>query len=194
MIGSLPKELDINGTDWVIRSDYRNILRIFDALSDDELSDSEKLFVVLTRMYVDFEKMDKKDYEEAYKQACKFMECHEHADDRKKPQLINWAKDEHMIFPAINAVAGCEVRAVEYMHWWTFMGYFENVDNEGLWSFVLSIRQKRSKGKKLEKYEREFYNNNKELCSIVSKTKAKKAEDDLMDMFNSLAEGGNQDG
>ena len=190
MIGSLPKALEINGKEWDIRSDYRNILRIFDALTDDELSDSEKLLVVLTRMYVDFEHMPREDYEEAYKQASKFMECHEHSDDKKKPQLINWEKDEHMIFPAINAVAGCEVRAVEYMHWWTFMGYFENVDNEGLWSFVLSIRQKRAKGKKLEKYEQEFYNNNRDLCTITFKQQKKKAEDDLMDMFNSLTEGG----
>ena len=94
-----------------------------------------------------------------------------------------------MIFPAINTVAGCEVRALEYMHWWTFLGYFESVDNECLWSFVLSIRQKRSKGKKLEKYEQDFFIKNPDLCSIEWKAPKEKVEDTLADMFANLPEG-----
>ena len=149
MIGTLPKSLEVGGQEWEIRSDYRNILCVFEALEDKDLSDAEKLYVTLLRIYVDFENMPKDLYQEAYEKASKFMECHERSDNKKSPRLINWHKDEHMIFPAINAVAGCEVRAVEYMHWWTFMGYFENVDNEGLWSFVISIRQKELMGKNL---------------------------------------------
>ena len=190
MIGSLPKSLEVGDKEWEIRSDYRNILCVFEALSDEELTDNEKLYITLARIYVDFDNMTKDLYEEAYRKACSFMECHDRTEDKKNPQLIDWEKDEHMIFPAINAVAGCEVRDVEYMHWWTFLGYFENVDNESLWSFVLSIRQKRAKGKKLEKYEKEFYSNNRELCSVVSKQKAKKAEDTLAEMFEMLTEGG----
>ena len=144
MIGALPASLEVGDKEWEIRSDYRIILRIFEALEDSELSDSEKLYVVLDLIYIDFEHMPKELYQEAYEQASKFMECHDRSDNKKNPKLINWEKDEHMIFPAINAVAGCEVRAIEYMHWWTFLGYFESVDNESLWSFVLSIRQKKS--------------------------------------------------
>lgn len=192
MIGILPTKLTVNGAEYKIRSDYRNVLRVFEALGDEELSDEEKLYVTLDRLYEGFEDMPKGDYQEAYLQAVNFMECHDRKEDRKNPQLIDWEKDEHLIFPAINAVAGCEVRLVEYMHWWTFLGYFENIDNESLWSFVLSIRQKRAKGKKLEKYEREFFNNNREMCSLNFKHKARKAEDALEDMFNELLEeGGN---
>lgn len=190
MIGALPKTLAVGGTEWDIRSDYRNILRMFDALEDQELTDSDKLYVVLTRMYVDFEKMPKELYREAYEQASRFMECHDRTDDKKNPKLINWQKDEYMIFPAINAVAGCEVRALEYMHWWTFLGYFENVDNESLWSFVLSIRQKRAKGKKLEKHEREFFNNNRDLCNIEFRKDVKKPEDKMAEMFAEMLEEG----
>ena len=190
MIGLLPTTLEINGKEWEIRSDYRIILRIFEALEDTELTDSEKFYIALDLMYVDFEHMTKEDYQEAYVQMSKFMECHDRSDEKKNPRLINWKKDEQMIFPAINAVAGFEVRSVEYMHWWTFLGHFENIDNECLWSFVLSIRQKRAKGKKLEKHEREFYANNRELCSIQHTVVAKKAEDDLMAMFEMLTEGG----
>ena len=188
MIGSLPVSLEVGGTEWEIRSDYRNILCIFEALEDEELTDSDKLYITLVRIYVDFEKMPKSFYQEAYEKASKFMECHDRTDDKKNPKIINWQKDEHMIFPAINAVAGCEVRSVEYMHWWTFLGYFESVDNESLWSFVLSIRQKRAKGKKLEKFEQEFFNKNKSLCSIDWTAPKQKVEDRAMDIFNSLEE------
>ena len=186
MIGALPKALEVGGEDWEIRSDYRNILRIFEALEDDNLNETEKLYVMLDRMFVDFKKMPKGYYEEAYKKASEFIECHDRSDDKTSPKLINWEKDEHMIFPAINAVAGCEVRGVKYMHWWTFLGYFESVDNESLWSFVLSIRQKRAKGKKLEKHEQEFFAKNKALCAIEWRAPKESAEDMLASIFDSL--------
>ena len=188
MIGELPKSLEVGGEQWEIRSDYRNILRIFEALEDPELKDSDKLYVTLVRLYVDFNKMPQSIYKEAYEKASKFMECHDRTDDKKNQKIISWEKDEHMIFPAINAVAGCEVRAVEYMHWWTFLGYFESVDNESLWSFVLSIRQKRARGKKLEKHEQEFFSKNKSLCSIEWKAPQEKAEDTAKSLFDSLPE------
>ena len=188
MIGALPKYLEVGGKEWEIRTDYRNILCIFEALEDSELTDSEKLYITLLRIYVDFEKMPRELYQEAYEQASKFMECHERDSDKNSPRLINWQKDEHMIFPAINAVAGCEVRSIEYMHWWTFLGYFESVDNESLWSFVISIRQKRAKGKKLEKYEQEFFSKNQDLCSIEWKAPKEKVENQLQNIFDSLKE------
>ena len=194
MIGSLPTSLEINGKEYKLRTDYRNILFIFEALADTELSDNEKLYVMLYRMFEDFDSLPGKDYAEAYEKVSKFISCNSSSEDKKNPQLLDWEKDEQLIFPAINAVAGFEVRAVEYMHWWTFLGFLQSVDNESLWSFVLSIRQKQAKGKKLEKYEREFLNNNRELCSIQRKVNPKKAEDDLEALFKQLTEGGSDNG
>lgn len=189
MIGELPTSLYVGGEKWEIRSDYRIILRIFEAMEDKELSESEKLYVALDLVYVNFGKMPKALYKEAYEKASAFMECHDRSDDKKNPRLINWEKDEHMIFPAINAVAGCEVRSIPYMHWWTFLGYFESVDNESLWSFVLSIRQKKAHGKKLEKYEQDFYKKNMALCDVKKPEERKTAEQMLNEMFESLDEG-----
>ena len=195
MIGSLPTSLSVGGKEYAIRSDYRDVMRIFEAMSDEELDDKEKFYVMLRVLYVDFDSIPPKDYKEAYEQASRFMESHDRSDDKKNPQLINWQKDEHMIFPAINAVAGCEVRAVEYMHWWTFLGYFENIDNECLWSFVLSIRQKRAKGKKLEKHEREFFYQNRDLCSVAWAKKQRTEKDVANDIFEMLLEeGGSKNG
>ena len=188
MIGELPKSLEVGEQEWDIRTDYRIILRIFEAMEDNELTDSEKLYVALDLIFVDFNKMPKNLYQEAYEKASKFMECHDRSENKKNPKLIDWGKDEHMIFPAINAVAGCEVRSLEYMHWWTFLGYFESVDNESLWSFVLSIRQKRTSGKKLEKYEQDFYRKNIALCDVKRPEDRKTIQEQLNDMFDSLPE------
>ena len=49
---------------------------------------------------------------------------------------------------------------------------------------VLGIRQKRAKGKKLEKWEQEFYRNNKALCDLKKKYTAEEQEE--IDYWNKL--------
>ena len=84
-----------------------------------------------------------------------------------------------MIFSAVNKVAGKETRELPYLHWWTFLGYFNEI-GEGTFSFVVNIRNKLNRGKKLEKDEREFLNRNKELIKLErpkSKEEMKKEEE-----------------
>lgn len=57
------------------------------------------------------------------------------------------------------------MRGCKYLHWWTFLGYFREI-GEGVFSEVVSIRTKKVRGKKLEKYEREFEQEHSELVRI----------------------------
>ena len=57
MLFELPTKLNIGGTDYAIRSDYRAVLEICTALSDGELSDEEKAIVALVIFYPDLEQM-----------------------------------------------------------------------------------------------------------------------------------------
>lgn len=187
MLGQLPKTLTINGKSYRIRTDFRNILRIFEAFADKDLSDKEKMLVCLRRMFVDFSKLPYDDYKKAYEQVYWFIGCGKPEEKRPPVRTFNWIKDEPLMFPAVNKAAGLEVRAVPYLHWWTFMGYFESIDAESLFGTVLSIRQKKARGKKLEKYEREFMQNNKALMALdVEEAKPRTAEEKLLDMFNDL--------
>lgn len=188
MLGLLPTTLDIQGEPYKIRSDYRNILEIFEAYNDPELSDSEKVYVCLNRIFVDFQSIPHDAYQGAYRAATSFLECNMH-DDKPGPRLVNWNKDEQLIFPAINKVAGNEVRTLPYLHWWTFLGYFQSINHDDLWGSILSIRQKKAKGKKLEKYEQEFYRSNRDICSVADRAASKTAEDALAEMFNQLTGG-----
>ena len=189
MLGKLPTTLDVCGRTYAIRTDFRDILPTFAAFSDPELSDQEKTYVFLRRLFVDFDAIPRRDYAEAYKAASAFVSVGAQ-EDKPGPQLVDWERDEQMIFPAINKVAGQEVRSIPYMHWWTFMGYFQCIDRDDLWGFVLSIRQKRAKHKKLEKYEREFVNANPRLFKASSPQSRQSADDPLAAMFEALTKGG----
>lgn len=185
MLGSLPKSLEVDGVKYPIETDYRNILTILQAYNDKSLTDRDKVYVVLRRMYRDnLRKLPRGSYGSALKAANEFIECRERPNDKKpSPRVVNWEKDEQLIFPAINRAAGCEVRALPYLHWWTFLGYFQSIDGESTFGFILTLRQKRAKGKKLEKYEREFWNANREVCMVDEPKSQKTGYDALDEMF-----------
>lgn len=183
MIGRLPRSLDVNGTEYRIRTDYRDILNVLVAFADPELSSGEKIYVCLVVLYEDFENIPPEDYEEAYKQASSFIDCGREPDEKQSPRVMDWEQDEQLIFPAINKVAGMEVRSCDYVHWWTFMGWFLEI-SEGTFSQVISLRQKKAKGKKLEKWEQQFWSDNKKICTL--RPKLTEEEQAAKDRLNAL--------
>ena len=183
--GELPDKLKVGNQYHEIDTDYRNVLQIVIAMNDEKLTDRDKAYICLRRLYKDISRIQRDDYQEAYEKASEFISCGM-SGDRGAPNIVSWEKDQPLIFPEINKVAGCEVRALPYMHWWTFLGYFQAVDREGLWGSVLTIRQKRAKGKKLEKYEKEFMSANKSLISMKKQDKNKN-RDPLKALFDELS-------
>lgn len=177
MIGTLPKSLIINGQSHPIRSDFRVALTIFEAYNDCTLAPQEQAMVCLQCLYIDVPQNVKL----ALEKAMWFLDGGDMPKSKKQPQkLMDWGQDESIIFPAVNKVAGYETRAVEYLHWWTFLGLFNEI-GEGLYSQVMNIRSKKAKGKKLEKWEREFYNDHKALINIKQKlTAEEQAEVDFI--------------
>lgn len=185
MIGKLPTSITIEGKEYNIETDYRNILLALIAFEDADLSDSEKLYILMRRVLrANFDLIPHTELEYTLTEVKRFINCGKEGSNKNDPKkLIDWEQDESLIFPAINKVAGKEVRHVDYMHWWTFMGYFMEIE-EGIFSTVLGIRQKRAKGKKLDKWEQEFYANNKDICII--KTKYTQEEQEEIDRLNKL--------
>lgn len=169
MIWDLPTSLEVGGREYDIRTDYRDILRIICAYEDPDLENREKVLVCLQVLYEDFEEMPKEDYEEALKKATEFID---HGARQKKDanvRTMDWEQDADLLFPAVNASAGREVREMEYLHWWTFLGFFMSIDRKSTYATVLQLRTKKAKGKKLEKSEREFWNSNQDICKIRKK-------------------------
>ena len=191
MIGALPETLTVGGGDYPIRTDYRNILQVFEAFQDLELTQEEKWIVAIYLLFEDFSCVDDVlqaaqdgfNSKEAMKQISWFISAGQPEKQVLEQPTYNWAQDEQMIFSAVNKVAGRETRELEYLHWWTFLGYFNEV-GEGTFSFIVGIRHKLNKGKKLEKHEKEFLSHNKELVRM--KKPLTKEEQEQENAYKSL--------
>lgn len=170
MIGRLPVSLEVGGKNYEINTDFRIALLIFEAYNDPDLSNYEKNCVCLECLY----NTVPDNVDEALKKAVWYLDGGDTPKSRQSPvKIMDWEYDQSIIFPAVNKVAGYETRSVKYLHWWSFLGLFGEV-GDGLFAQVMSIRAKLAKGKKLEKWEREFYHEHKELINI----KAKPTEED----------------
>lgn len=167
-VWELPTSIEISGVGYSIRSDFRAVIDILLAFADPEYEEDEKALICLEILYEDFDRIPRECYQEAVDKAVEFIDAGAERDGRKKPSVMDWAQDAPIIIPAINRIAGTEIRAMKYLHWWTFMGYYMEI-GEGLFMSVLNIRQKKAKGKKLESYEKEFYRENKSLIDIKIK-------------------------
>lgn len=191
MIGALPEALPIGGEEYPIRTDYRNVLQVFEVFQDPELTQEERWLVSIYLLFEDFccaddviqAAQDGFDLGEATRQILWFISAGQPEKQVLEMPAYNWKQDEQIIFSAINKVAGRETRELEYLHWWTFLGYFNEV-GEGTFSFIVGIRHKLNKGKKLEKHEKEFLAQNKELVKL-EKPKTKE-EQEQEDAYNAL--------
>ena len=173
---SLPEQLDVGGKLYDIRTDFRAVLDIMASYSDPELEGPDKTQVLVEILYVDYDVIPFEHMEEAIKKACWFIDMGMPASNKQQPRTMDWVKDAPIIIPEINKYIGKEVRSVEYMHWWTFFGAYMQIGGEGLYSSILNVRQKKSKGKKLESWEREFYKDNQVLCDLDWEQKQKERE------------------
>ena len=166
------------------------VLDCFSCLNDTDLTEQERMLASLIIFYEDFNdiddfrEIDKELLDQLVKKMYDFFECSENPMHKMPFKTIDWDKDSQMIASAVNKVAHMEIRSVEYLHWWTFLGYFSEV-GESVLSTVVSIRNKIKKSKKLEKYEKEFMYNNPHYFIWDSRTAEQKQEDeDILSMWN----------
>lgn len=187
---SLPESLQVQGVDMPIRTDYRAVLDVIRALNDAELDGADRAYVALAILYRDLDLINVDNAAEAFEAAMWFVSGGEtdDNDDRgnKDVRLMDWEQDFPLIVAPINKAAGCEVRAVPYMHWWTFLAYYREI-GECAFSTIVSIRQKKKKHKKMEKWEEEFYRENRSRIDLKCEHRYSDAEDD---MISRLVRGG----
>lgn len=166
MIGALPKALTVNGKIYSIYSDYRVALLIFSMCNDDTLNDKAKTYGCIQLLYKHHDQIPNSDLYEAAEQAKWFLDGGDMPKSKRQPKpLINWDQDEGIIFPALNKVAGKEIREIDYMHWWTVLGLFNEI-GEGLYSNVINIRYKLHTIKNLVKENRTFTGTTKNLLIL----------------------------
>ena len=161
----LPTSLTIGEVSYSIRYGWRAILDIFLAFRDPDLDEDMRIEVMLRILYPDWHKIPPEKVPEAVKKAMEFIDCGQASKDGKNRRVMDWEQDGPIIIPAINQIAGREVRMDPNIHWWTFFGWYMSI-GDSLFSSVLRVRSKKAKGKKLEKWEEEFYRSNRALVDF----------------------------
>lgn len=166
----LPVSVEMNGKQFKIREncDYRIVLKCIKALTDIDLTDEQKLQCALIIFYEDYDLIE--DAQAAVEQMMLVINCGEVDDNtQKKPQLMDWEKDFKQLAPPISRVMGYDIRTPgKYTHWWTFIGAYMEI-GECTFATIVSIRSKKQKGKKLEKWEEEFYRDHYDQVNLPAK-------------------------
>lgn len=163
----LPTSLLVGEIEYPIRKegDFRMVLDCFKALEDEELTKEERVISGLIIFLEDMNSVEDvynlPNLEEVYKEMVRFFNCGQDniTGSNTNHKVLDWDKDSALVCSAVNKVAGTEIRALPYLHWWTFMGYYMAVGKSSL-STVVGIRHKIATRKKLEKYETEFKKDN----------------------------------
>ena len=162
----LPRQVVIGGQAYKIHPDYRDILEIFSYFEDPDLPEYLKWRIGLALFY------DGEIPQEHLREAMEFLADFLSGGSREKeapaPKLLDWEQDAAVIVAEVNKVAGQEIRALPFVHWWTFLSWFHGI-GEGQLSMRVAIRDKLRRGKKLEPYEKEYYRANKAAVDLKTR-------------------------
>lgn len=167
MIWSLPISVEIDRTEYAIRNkcDYRVILDVISALNDEEIDMQHRLECALFIFYEDLTGL--KDFQAAVIEMMKIINLgNEVKEEEQKPRFMEWEHDFAQLAPPISRVLGYSVRDTNhYTHWYDFIGAYMEI-GECAFATIISIRNKRLKCKKLEKWEQDFYTENRKMIDL----------------------------
>lgn len=160
----LPTKIEVNGHIYDINYDYRTIINIILALEDDELTDEEKIYVMIKNLYKD--EIPEIDMEEACNKAIKFIDCgKDYSRNKIQTRIYSFNKDANYIFTGINSTHHIDIDEKPNLHWWKFMDFFMDMSNECMFGELIYYRTRKSEGK-LTKEEKEQYEKIKDLIEL----------------------------
>lgn len=184
MTWDLPQTAAIGGVEYPLATDYRDVLEVIDYLNDPEKPEYLR-WQIAVALFFDCEEFPEEHLQEAMEYLAVFISCGD-ISSAPGPKLMDWEQDAQIIVADVNKVAGTEIRALPYLHWWTFLSYFRAI-GEGQLLNLVSIREKLRSSKKLEPWEREYYQKNPER--VILKTKYSAEEEAELDELKELLGG-----
>ena len=174
----LPETAQIGDAVYELHTDYRDILEIIGYLTDPDLPLYLRWQIAIALFYEG--KIPKEHQQAAMEYLAAFISCGEADSAKPGPALLDWEQDARAIVADVNKVAGIEIRSLPYLHWWTFISYFQAI-GEGQLSTIVSIRDKIRRGKKLESWEKEYYREHKDRVDLKKRYSAEElAEQDRL--------------
>lgn len=170
---TLPVQAKLGTQVYDLHADYRDILRIFAYLEDPDLPEPVRWRIALGLFYE--QEVAEEDVPRAMEYLAEFLRCGE-PEGRPGPKLLDWQQDADAIIAGVNNAAGQEVRALPFVHWWTFLSWFHGI-GQGQLSTIVSIRDKLRRGRKLDAWEQEFYRENKHRVELQPRLSRQEQEE-----------------
>lgn len=178
----LPEQAELDGMRYRIHADFRDVLDILSRLENPDEPEFLRWAQALALFYE--EPVPPQSRETAMRWLADFVAGEQAQENtRPAPQLLDWQRDARMIIADVNKVAGCDIRTLPFVHWWSFLAWFGAI-GEGQLSMVVSIRDKLRRGKKLEKWEQEYYRENRARIDLPRRYSAEEQQE--RDRLNQL--------
>ena len=183
----LPVTVRLQDKTFDIHADFRDILEIFGYLDDPDLPEVVRWRIALALFYE--QPVPPQLRQEAMAYLCSFLNAGRR--ETRSPRLLSWQQDAEAIISGANRAAGQELRALPFVHWWTFLGWFHAI-GEGELSTLVYLRDKLRRGKPLEGWEKEFYRENRQQVDLPKRyTQAEIAHRQALEQL--LSGGGKQE-
>lgn len=166
----LPRQAVLQGQVYTIQTDYRDILQLMHWLggtADQQLTPEERWYIAMTLFYPDFAAMPRALWADAAAFLRAFLLAGRPEPEASAPPLMDWQQDAPWIAAGIRQAAGCDVRSLPYLHWWSFLACFDAI-GQGGFATIVSIREKLCRGKRLEPWELEFYRTHRTAVELHS--------------------------
>lgn len=187
MTWDLPTEVTVDGATYHIHNkcEYRVVLDVIETLNDGDYDEKERMVVALMQFYDELNRhniAECQHIETLAKAMVDIINCGKHDENQHghHQALMDWNHDLPILAPPINRILGYSVRSKDaYTHWYDFVGAYMEIGGDCVFSNVVSIRNKRAKGKRLDKGELEFFREYHD--QIILPSKITKEEKDLLE-------------
>lgn len=157
---SLPTAVRIAGAAVPINTDFRVAIKIMSAFADIELTEPEKLEVMVRLLYP----KPPRDAAAAVKQGLKFLNIGAAPEPPPEPAVYNFEKDSKYIYTAFRSTYNIDLETVEHMHWWKFRALFSDL-GECFFTHLVGIRSRMHTGELLAS-EKKYVAKNKDVIYL----------------------------
>ena len=183
LYGDMPTKIKVNNNIYDINYDYKNIIKTIIAFEDNELTQGEKIYILLKNLYKD--EIKSEDIEEACIKAIKFIDCGKQYSEKKKEnaRIYSFEQDANYIYSGITQTHNIDLEKEKNMHWWKFMSLFMDMSSECTFGELVYYRKRKAEGK-LTKEEKEQYNKIKDIIELPKTSVKSKAREEFFKRFN----------
>lgn len=195
LIDYLPSHVNIGGSDFKIKNDFRTSILFEQLIFDTSIDDKEKICLALELYFPnDTYRLNNTLIGEAIDKIIWFYSCGKDLSNSKAKtsskvkRIYDYEFDDDYIFSAFMSQYNIDLNRIKYLHWWKFKAMFNALkeDNE-----IVKIMGYRSMdlSKIKDKEERKRYSKLKEMYKLPVQVN-KEEQDRLEAIKKALATGG----